>query len=172
MCEVDWVEFCSGFSVGCLLKYSICTSRASAGVECPWSAGSEFSGFVTRNALRRRVLWEKNEKIAYSRCFCTPRSRCAEMMLGGGARSGRRRSTYLLCVLASLIIVVTLLQLSFSVQRPQTTLMLQGFSNGKAPHSTRLPIRTDNNSTFSACLLVMDDNHYLIECKNVFCCKE
>ena len=28
---------------------------------------------------------------------------------------------------------------------------------------TNLPRRNDNNSTFSACLLVMDDNHYLIE---------
>ena len=33
----------------------------------------------------------------------------------------------------------------------------------KSPPKKYMPLRNDNNSTFSACLLVMDDNHYLME---------
>jgi hypothetical protein len=91
------------------------------------------------------------------------------MQRGGGFISSRRRSTHLLYLLAILSFLITTLQLSRNVEQSPSSLRFQGASNSQVPFSRRVPLRTDNNSTFSACLLVMDDNHYLIECKHLVC---
>jgi hypothetical protein len=95
----------------------------------------------------------------------------------------KRRSTVVLLVLALSIIVLAFQQVyTFSVSQITTNNHGDSDWNARHQHSYRLeqplpssskevpltrqhniPLRNDNNSTFSACLLVMDDNHFLME---------
>lgn len=94
----------------------------------------------------------------------------------------RRRSSQRLLVLTFFIALVVMGQLQifrtidietsnaagFESKTKATVLQLPGVAESKWDGGVRLleeqvPIRDDNNSTFSACLLVADDNHYLIE---------
>lgn len=89
----------------------------------------------------------------------------------------KRRSSLVLCIISTAIFLLAIQQIH-TAQRLGSDLPVVasdklpsqidsqgvGWKQGRRDHSLRIPpTRNDNNSTFSACLLVADDNHYLIE---------